>query len=65
MGGGIAGSFMAYLEAKKGEKVVLYERNPNQEKNPKPCSGGCATMWLNYVGLKPPKDVIALSLIHI
>jgi 2-polyprenyl-6-methoxyphenol hydroxylase and related FAD-dependent oxidoreductases len=35
VGGGIAGSFMAYLEAKKGEKVVLYERNPNQEKNPK------------------------------
>jgi len=59
VGGGIAGSFMAYLEAKKGEKVVLYERNPNQEKSPKPCSGGVATMWLNHVGLEPPKDVIA------
>ena len=55
VGGGIAGSFMAYLEAKKGEKVVLYERNPNQEKSPKACSGGVSTMWLNYVGLKPPR----------
>jgi len=37
VGGGPAGSYMAYLLARKGEKVDLYERNPRQDKNPKPC----------------------------
>ena len=47
IGGGPAGSYLAYLLAKKGEKVDLYERNPRQDKQPKPCSGGVARWWLN------------------
>jgi flavin-dependent dehydrogenase len=59
IGGGPAGSYLAYLLAKKGQKVDLYERNPRQDKNPKPCSGGTARWWLNKVGVPISNEFVA------
>jgi flavin-dependent dehydrogenase len=58
IGGGPAGSYLALLLARKGESVELYEKNPRQDKNPKPCSGGAARWWLMRTGVPISNEFI-------
>jgi len=59
IGGGPAGSYLAYLLAKRGERVDLYERNADQVRHPKACSGGIARWWVRRTGVPLPDDVVA------
>ena len=59
IGGGPAGSYLAYLLAQRGEHVDLYERNVDQVRHPKACSGGVAKWWIKRTGVPLPEDVVA------
>jgi digeranylgeranylglycerophospholipid reductase len=59
IGGGPAGSYLAYLLARRGERVDLYERNADQVRNPKPCAGGIHRWWVERTKVPLPDDMVA------
>jgi len=59
IGGGPAGSYLAYLLAQRGDHVDLYERNIDQVNHPKPCAGGVARWWVERTKVPLPDDMVA------
>jgi flavin-dependent dehydrogenase len=59
VGGGPAGSYLAYILASRGEEVRLYEKNARQAWNPKACSGGIAKWWVERTRVPLHQDLIA------